>query len=206
MEAHLPVELWFEIFRYLDYFTLRTLYRHKCFHYLLNSSALDQALFRLSTENELENCLDIDSEVEAASTGGPRLHPFLAQLGSFIDYSLPRNSEQLLIQPRTIDGSTKPWRFLETNLPDDSAVLPPPQVIQISLMDGYAKHHMQSRIESQARITVEMVMKLMLEMVNGYGKWAWENIGSQGLEARFIGWEIKHDGGEIVKLVAKYGV
>jgi hypothetical protein len=207
MTAFLPIELWFEIFSYLDYFTIRALHRTKYFHNLLSSTSFDRALFRCPPPEALRDQVQPQFTFRNPSIlqkGGMMLHPFLAQLGSFIDYNLPRDLNQLMIQPRTINGSSKPWRFIETNLPLDSAVMPPVHSIAISFMNGYAPRYTPA-IDTP-NITVGKVMKGMLSMVNGSGKWAWENIGSQGLEARFIGWEVSCDHESIPTLVAKYGV
>lgn len=194
----LPIELWLQVCSHLDYFTLKKLYLlSKSFHRLLSFPDLDEALFRWNAE-PTGNAAIIAAR-RRRNALPPRVHPFLAKLGSFIDYNVPKEVSGIKIHAQQSDKS---WPLTSTSLMSEPAILPPVSMTDLVIMRGY--HSLSHRIEprqgsttpslttghGRPLVTVGDVMRSMTEYVNNDGRRLWQNVGTLSLESIFVGWEI----------------
>lgn len=187
----LPLELWLQICSHLDYFHLKKLHLvSKSFLQLLTSPDLDEALFRCAPGHR------------ARRSAVPRVHPFLAKLGSFIDHDL---AEELSIITIRAQHSTKSWRLMDSSLVNEPAVLPPSASIRLCLLPGYTSslvHSAQGQStrsrDGAQKMSIVTVGDMLASMIDVHRpRNIWHNVGCMSLTCMFVGWDLSHHAGQI---------
>lgn len=196
----MPPELWRHTLSYLDYFSLRKLYRvSKFFHPFLNDPSLDEVMFRGMRHKTSQ---------EESTQQSPRLHPFLCRLGDFITYDLPdpEHISTLLLRPSKTcmamiektssdPNDKRTWRFSDTSLPKEFAILPPQKAFEMTI---YTEQDLEigSRHESPSGIfTIEEFMLSMLNiMCNGDSGKFWRRDSYRHIRPKFDSWKFNNRG------------